>query len=190
MNLVYFDDVETRSNRKIGGGDASNRNGTSDDLFLEYREFYILATLANNLQQSSVNIATIAGAISAQPIILVSLLKLKYSTSTLVPMLLLTVTFLEAMQFIVIFVGGWAGIYAESKALLNSYGRYIARSHSYAYKAGFTSKVKLKWMRRFVKSCQLIKIRFGSLNFIEELTPLTCLDFANNLTIQLLLLSK
>lgn len=47
-----------------------------------------------------------------------------------------------------------------------------------------------KYLKRLVKSCSLIKAGFGSNNFVESLTPLNCIDFANCLTVQLLLLSK
>lgn len=55
-------------------------------------------------------------------------------------------------------------------------------------------KCKLKsdrlWLRSFYKSCDKIKIKFGDSNFIEELTPFKCLDFAINVTAQILLVLK
>lgn len=41
-----------------------------------------------------------------------------------------------------------------------------------------------------VKSFSLINAKFGSLNYIEPLTPLNCINLSNDLTVQLLLLSK
>ncbi len=50
-------------------------------------------------------------------------------------------------------------------------------------------RVKRSWIRRYLRSCPLLKIRFGEKNFMENYTPLRCLDFSVNLTVQFLLVS-
>lgn len=43
---------------------------------------------------------------------------------------------------------------------------------------------------KFHKSCQVVKVNFGSSNFVESVTPLNCMDFAGDLTFQLLLMTN
>lgn len=45
------------------------------------------------------------------------------------------------------------------------------------------------WMQQFGKSCDKIIVKFSNCNIIEELKPL-CLDFATNMTAQILLVFK
>jgi len=47
-----------------------------------------------------------------------------------------------------------------------------------------------KWESRFAKSCQQLKIRFGEVNYFEESTCLTIVDFKFQQTINLKLISK
>lgn len=49
---------------------------------------------------------------------------------------------------------------------------------------------EVKWKQRFYTSCSSIKIRFASINFVDRLTPLACVDYANGLTLQWLRLGK
>jgi len=44
------------------------------------------------------------------------------------------------------------------------------------------------WVKRFWRSCDEVKIRFGDNNFLDTLTPLRCMDTSMNLTVQVLLL--
>ncbi len=46
-----------------------------------------------------------------------------------------------------------------------------------------------KWEHRFYRSCSALKILIGSTNFVDELTPLNCLNFSIDCTVNLLLLS-
>lgn len=47
-----------------------------------------------------------------------------------------------------------------------------------------------KVSRKFWRSCAIIKIKFGSQNYVEELKPLNCLDFSIGLVMQFLLLGE
>lgn len=167
---------------------AADRHGKWEEVYKKYRQIHILAKLGNDVQQMTLTVGTIALGIISQPISLVALIRLQYSASTLIPFMFVGLTFLETVLFMVVCVGGWSGsgIYQESKVLLRAYNRHIVEFTAIGEWTGNRNR----WAQRFIKSCQLIKIRFGSLNFIEERTPLNCLDFANNLTVELLLLTK
>lgn len=43
------------------------------------------------------------------------------------------------------------------------------------------NRLDRKWRHRFFKSCKPIRVGFGSINFVDALTPLTCVDMGNNM---------
>lgn len=45
-----------------------------------------------------------------------------------------------------------------------------------------------KWKSRFLRSCSPVKIHFGAINYVDKTMPLNTVNFANNLTVHLLLL--
>ncbi len=49
--------------------------------------------------------------------------------------------------------------------------------------------MKNKWVKRWVKSCPILKIYFGGSNFFDQLTPLNIQNFAINQTVSLMLLN-
>lgn len=51
------------------------------------------------------------------------------------------------------------------------------------------NKVEFKWKQRFYKSCGAFKARFDPLNYLDEETPLICMDLVANLTVNVLLLT-
>ncbi len=50
--------------------------------------------------------------------------------------------------------------------------------------------VRSPWFRRFLKSCKIVKIYVGSVNFVEPMTPLVVEQFSIQQTVNLLLLDK
>lgn len=52
-----------------------------------------------------------------------------------------------------------------------------------------TSPQDRKWEKRFYRSCSALKIMIGSVNFVDELTPLNCFQCSISLAINLLLLN-
>ncbi len=44
------------------------------------------------------------------------------------------------------------------------------------------------WFNKFLRSCQTIKVYVGSVNFVEDLTPLNIEDFVARQTASLMLL--
>ncbi len=49
---------------------------------------------------------------------------------------------------------------------------------------------KNSWFRRWLRSCQVLKIYFGGTNYLDRLTPLAVEDFVINQTVSLLLLKN
>lgn len=156
--------------------------GTLSDKELSngYRSVQILELLANEIQQRSTLPQALVICLGVQSVAVVDLIRapgMDLSTLALAGSM-----FINAMWFVVLFMSGMAGIYIESKLVHQKDANANAD-------LGQTRKEKT-WRRKFMRSCPFIKIRFGDLNFVEELTPLNCLDFGNHITVQLLLLTK
>ncbi len=100
--------------------------------------------------------------------------------SNIVMMATFMVTVVDAIICILVILGGIVSVYIKSKVTLQATKRLGF---------GISCKRSRNWMRRFFRSCDVIKIKFGDNNFLEELTPFKCLDFSLNLTVQFLLLS-
>jgi len=83
------------------------------------------------------------------------------------------VVVLNAGLGMIVLLGGLVGVHLKSKEVLK--------------KLKSKQRSQFKWEVRFYKSCQVIKIKLGSNNFLDALTPLNCLDFSVSLTAQLLL---
>lgn len=79
----------------------------------------------------------------------------------------------NTMFLIIVAIGGMAELRRSSKSILNYSSRHAFQD---------------RWYKRFRKSCTPIKVTFGAANFIEDLTPLRCIDFAVQLSVELLLL--
>lgn len=154
---------------------------TSNDIYNDarlYRQLQIFNVLYNFVQERCLD------AFIFSTMFLISIcfsLLVSYHNKINIAML---VTFLNVLVnstvAVVLFLGCMLSAPIESKEKL-AYIRRLDLTH--------TSTAVRKWTRRFWRSCGPIKIKFGGNNFLEKLTPLRCLDYAINLTVQFLLLS-
>lgn len=101
---------------------------------------------------------------------------------------------IECVFVVVTSVRGMAGVYSESVKVTSkfkkSFGVICGGGCRNLTKVGcgYAERlIKMKWKQRFYKSCSLVKIRFASTNFVDRLTPLACVDLANELTLEWLL---
>ncbi|CAL8098615.1 unnamed protein product [Orchesella dallaii] len=78
---------------------------------------------------------------------------------------------------IVVFLGILADVYSVAKKVHEEIGSCVALK-------------KNKWFCRFFRSCPILRIYLGGSNFLDELTPLTCENFAIDQTVGLLLLKS
>ncbi|CAL8136191.1 unnamed protein product [Orchesella dallaii] len=83
-------------------------------------------------------------------------------------------TFL-AMFVIVVILGMLADVYVVANKVNESISGTVTLKRS-------------KWFVRFLKSCPVLRIYLFGTNFLDEMTPLTCEDFAIGQTVSLLLL--
>lgn len=84
---------------------------------------------------------------------------------------------IDAGAALLIVFGGIVGVYVESERVRGMELHFLP----------YNTKGR-KLMKKFWKSCQLIKIKFGASHFVEQVTPLLCMDFAISLAVQMLLL--
>lgn len=164
-----------------------HRCGTTnvDSLLSYYRQLQILGKLSNDIQKGMVTLLFVVATL-IQPFSIVNLLTTHWSKNGLSFATCFSVTIV--MQSFLIFIGyggGLAGIYRESKVALRTISNRILHRNGRR-----TSRCTRALQLKILKTCTYIKIRFGSLNYVEELTPLKCLDLCNQLTINLLLLTK
>lgn len=140
-----------------------------------YRSIQILALLANQIQQRVFMIILILAGTLVQSLSATTLIKLPWSAENLIAVIVFSVVFSNCALVVVVTVGGFAEIHSKSGSTI-----HLVKQRN----------ENIQWRKRFYKSCIPIKIKFGSINFIERQTPLVCIDYANALTLQLLLISQ
>lgn len=146
-----------------------------------YRQFQIFNTFGNIIQQYIVLVLLIA-ATSCMSISLMSLVRLSSNLNDRNNIFVLLVYGISASNgtfAMLVLLGGMVSVYTESNNLFKIVKKLDLSCGN---------RVDRMWRRRYWKSCTLIKFKFGDSNFIETLTPLRCLDFSLNFTLQLLLL--
>lgn len=156
----------------------------SNKLAVMYRSIQVLVVLVNEIQQWGFVGAIVLGGVLFQAFCACTVTQLPWTSENIIPLGILSVITFNSMFTIIIVVGGMGTVYVESRTAL------IKLKESVAGKNQIKGRYDVKWTRMFHKSCNLIKIRFGSINFVDQLTPLNCIDFANGLTVQLLLLNN
>lgn len=89
---------------------------------------------------------------------------------------------LESIFGQILLLGIFASLYVKSCGVI---------SHGTKVLANLSNPVNLgaKRARKFLKSCSNFKVKIGSINFVDQLTPLNSLDFGNCLAVQLILLA-
>lgn len=78
----------------------------------------------------------------------------------------------------IIFMNGLlAGVYKASLAVQSCLNANLQLKRS-------------RWFRKWLRSCQVLRVYFGGTNYFDELTPLNLLDFVIDQTVSLLLVKK
>lgn len=144
-----------------------------------YRELQLLNTFSNCVQQNIIG-SLILGAIVATSTGLGLLVKLNENMANVMVYGAMGMAFVDGITMLMILLGGMVSVCASSKIVLKQ-AKFLELS--------MVPKKNKMWVKRVWRSCDKLKIKFGDNNFLEELTPLRCLDFSVGLTVQLLLLS-
>jgi len=113
------------------------------------------------------------------------IVKLAWSKENIVILLLCTCLAANGVVGMIVGVGGLVEVYRESKYVL-----WNLKKYTFLGSVGVCSRFEHKWRLRFYRSCSLIKIKMGSNNFMEELTPLNLINNAIALSVQLILIQS
>lgn len=135
----------------------------------------------NEIQGAELIVVLIPIIVVCQAFTLVVIVITPINSNNLQTLGMFTVLQLTSLFYIIFVVGRMAQIYNESRICLMEAKRQLLVTNN---------KLVQKQMQRFYKSCSTVVVKFGSVNFIDSFTPLRCLQFANSLTSNLLLLSK
>ncbi|CAL8093445.1 unnamed protein product [Orchesella dallaii] len=143
---------------------------------LIYRQIQLLARQYNEIHQRSITSAIIISVVFTQSICLYALVDL-HDDMMWVIMVFFGMMAVDCFFAIAMLCGTLADTYDISVKILKD----MKRRHNHR---GF------KWLSRFHRSCQAIKIRFGMTNFMEKLTPLNFENFSLCQTVNLLLVKE
>ncbi|CAL8132758.1 unnamed protein product [Orchesella dallaii] len=156
-----------------------SENGSSFDNYLVYRQLQILNRYYNVIQQNVLISSTLV--LVTNGFIISTYVMLSNGRN---------VTVLQLFMFlnggsncfltILIQIGAMAKLYRESDKTIKELKRNLAK--------GKMIGMKCNWIRRYLKSLTPLKVAVGSVNFIDELSPITLLDFCVNQIVSLLLL--
>lgn len=147
----------------------------------QYRTFQVLEVFMNEVQQKVLVTDSISIAITLVPLTATMLIRIWQEGAQVVMASLLMFVLYVAVSVLLFMVGGMAGISVSSEMLLLQLRKGLIHVKRRTLK---------KTCRSFVNSCRPIYVKFGSLNYIEVLTALKCIDLAIQLTMQLLLVTN
>lgn len=144
-----------------------------------YRHIQILVNLFNDIQQKVLVPSMIAGSVIGQGVSLAFLINTPSTSESFPVLIVMAIVCVDTALLLIFCLRGFAEVHVESRGALRNIKSTIMLLHG---------RMQMKWMRRFLKSCGIIKMKFGSNNFVEMLTPLNCICQAAQVTVQILLL--
>ncbi|CAL8092342.1 unnamed protein product [Orchesella dallaii] len=154
-------------------------NDSNIDNYLVYRQLQILNRYYNVIQQNVLFTSTLV--LVTNGFIVSTYVMLSNGSN---------VTVLQLFQFlnggsncflvILIQIGAMAKLYGESSMVIQNLKKSVTRRDM--------SGRKRKWIQRYLKSLTPLRVAVGSVNFIDELTPINLLDFCVSQIVSLLLL--
>lgn len=147
---------------------------------IAFRQIQVLVTLANNISQESALTSLIIAGIAGISTGLAMLIRIPWTSDNIIKLFIFMCCTINGFLILLVCLGGMVAVHRESKHLLQK----TKRTHHYTGK----SQMERKMYRKFWRCCAVTKIKFGGTNYVEELTPVNCLNFSINVTVQFLLL--
>lgn len=148
-----------------------------------YRNVQVLSTLWNKVQQNLLGAFIVGATLDVASSLALLSKGVKEKSFNNLTIGALGLTAIEGIAGLLLMLETPISINRESKKLL-------ANVKQYQYMKVGIPGMKSKWGKLFWKSCAALRIKFGENNFLEEATSIRCLDWANDLTVQILLLSR
>lgn len=146
-----------------------------------FRHLQLVANLCNDVLQSRIVPATIAGAVIVFGVSLAIVVNLISKQGNVYILLLMAIICVETVFYLIFGLRGLAEVYDLSKRSLQ-----IVRIHIITVRG----RLRRRGTRQFVKSCWVIRMKFAGNNFVEMLTPLNCIIHATQIAVQIPLLGK
>lgn len=144
----------------------------------QYRTLQLLATLMNSVIQDEMNTMLACTAILISSLSEAIVVKLAFMGNNTAIFLLFLFLMLNCYLGLIVIFTGFANVHKTSNSVLRNMNRHLST---------ITTTKERKQRKRFHYSCSSIKVRLGSVNFVDSLTPLNFINFANNLTVQIVL---
>ncbi len=148
-----------------------------------YRQIQLFSILCNCVQRKclGVLIGSLTLVVSMNFSLLVGFANSNDESMNVIMLAIFLIMTIEGTVALLVILAGMVAVYKESKMTLVGMKKLEYKIYARGCRI---------WLRKYRASCGKIKIMFGCCNFLEELTPLRCLDLALNLTLQFLLLSR
>lgn len=148
-----------------------------------YRQVQLLGCLQNEVQSGSLLTILMVGLIMIVPLNLVVIICEPWAPENLGILLLCGYLTFCSIICTIFILGGLAGLWSDSRVKFERLDRTNVSRHVRL------RRKEWKFQQKFWKSCRnLIKVKFGVNNYVEEETPLNCLNCSLSLAVQLLLL--
>ncbi|CAL8146970.1 unnamed protein product [Orchesella dallaii] len=162
---------------------SSTRNSKRQvsEASVTYRNIQVLALLTNILVNTAVT-GLVFCSILIVALGLAGFVRLEWVSCNFLSLAFCFMMGVNGMFTLIVLLGGMVGVYMESKSVFQALRRNLS--------VCITEKYKRKFLSRFYKSCRFIRINLGSINFVDTLTPLNCVNFAVNLAVQVLLITN
>ncbi|CAL8146960.1 unnamed protein product [Orchesella dallaii] len=160
---------------------TTNSKRRVSEASVTYRNIQVLALLTNILVNTAVT-GLVFCTILMVALGLAGFVRLEWVTCNFLSLAFCFMMVLDGMFALIVLLGGMVGVYLESKWVFQALRRNLS--------VCTTEKYKRKFLSRFYKSCRFIRIKLGSINFVDTLTPLNCVNFAVNLAVQVLLITN
>ncbi len=148
-----------------------------------YRQVQILNILYNHIQKNSLGVEIICAilGISTSLSFMVANLNGDHDESNVLVLTTYCLAISNSLFALVLVVGRMVTVSLKNERYLNNVSKL---------EYGRVSRKERLWIKQFWRSCAKTKIQFGENNFLERLAPLRCLDYAVNLAVQFLLVSR
>lgn len=147
--------------------------------FSVYRHIQRVANLCNEVQQKILVPSMIAASVILLGVSLAFLINTPATSANAPVLMIMMIVCVDTSLVLVFGLRGFAQIYEGSGKILHQVRCGLLDA---------SGRKKRKWIIRFVKSCGVIRMKFGGNNFVEKLTPLCCICQAIQIAIQILLM--
>lgn len=148
-----------------------------------YRSLQLIGVLQTEVEAGSLTttiILVMTFAISCSSAIIV---RLKWIEENQIIILISAYVMLGCAVALIVILGGHAEVWEESKNMFINLARVAAEQNG--------TRIERKWQHQFWLSCRnLIKVKFGVHNFVENETALNCLNWAIAMAVQFMLLGR